>query len=233
MIPVQKAFSSPVGKKLIMALSGLGLVIFVITHLLGNLSLYRADGTTFNTYAYTLESLGVILYLLEIGLVGTFLVHIAVALGLTKSNRDARPIAYRSLRSKGGHTLSNVSSRNMIVTGLVLLGFLILHIWQFKYGPGTDAGYVVKKNGVVQRDLHRLVYETFKNPLYVVIYSGAMIFLGLHLRHGFWSAFQSLGAMNARLTKPVYALGVALAVLLAAGFLFIPLWIFFDLPGAL
>lgn len=234
MIPVQKALTSSVGKKLLMALTGLGLVVFVITHLLGNLSLYRPDGTAFNTYAHTLESWGMVLYLAEIGLLGAFLVHILVAFALTKNNREARPVAYRGLKSKGGQTLSNSSSRNMIVTGAVLLGFLILHIWQFKYGPGTDAGYVFEgANGIAQRDLHRLVHETFRNPLYVLIYCGAMLFLGLHLRHGFWSAFQSLGAMNSRLTKPVYALGVVVAALLAAGFFFIPLWIYFDIPNQL
>jgi succinate dehydrogenase / fumarate reductase cytochrome b subunit len=233
MIPLSKALSSSVGKKLIMALSGLALVLFVITHLLGNLSLYRSDGTTFNLYASGLESLGILLIIAELGLLAAFLVHIFVAFGLTLRNKSARPVAYKAVRSKGGHSLGNVSSRNMIVTGVVLLGFLILHIWQFKYGPGTSQGYVMENKGVEIRDLHRLVSETFHNPYYVGIYVAAMVFLGLHLRHGFWSAFQSLGAMNARMTKPVYALGVLLAILLSAGFLFIPLWIYFDVPGAL
>jgi succinate dehydrogenase / fumarate reductase cytochrome b subunit len=231
MLPITKALSSSVGKKLVMALTGLALVGFVITHLLGNLSLYRKDGTTFNLYTEGLSSYGVLLYAAEIGLLAMFVIHIVVALVIKKGHKTARPDAYKTLRSKGGQTLSNLSSRNMIITGIALLAFLILHIWQFKYGPSVDAGYVAHVNGVAMRDLHRLVLETFGNPLYVVIYVGAMLMLFYHLRHGFWSAFQSLGAMNARLTKPVYALGVLIALVLAAGFLFIPIWIYFDIPG--
>lgn len=231
MLPITKALSSSVGKKLVMALTGLALVGFVITHLLGNLSLYKRDGTTFNLYAEGLASFGWLLYAAEIGLLAMFVVHILMAFVIKKGHRDARPSGYKALRTKGGQTLSNVSSRNMIITGLILLGFLVLHITQFKYGPSVDAGYVVTINGVEMRDLHRLVHETFGNPLYVAIYVGAMLMLFYHLRHGFWSAFQSLGAMNARLTKPVYALGVLIALVLAAGFLFIPIWIYFDIAG--
>jgi succinate dehydrogenase / fumarate reductase cytochrome b subunit len=233
MIPLSKALSSTVGKKVILGLTGLALIVFVIIHLLGNLSLYRADGTTFNLYAHTLDSYGILLTFAEVGLLLTFLVHIVFALMVTQRNRAARPIAYQATSSKGGKSLSNISSRNMIITGLVLLAFLALHVWQFRFGSGKSTGYVTEIKGVEVEDLHRLVHETFTNPLFVTIYVGAMLFLGLHLRHGFWSAFQSLGAMNTRLTKPVYALGVALAVLLAAGFLFIPIWIYFDIPGAL
>src|SRR5437868_5134662 len=113
MISPSKALSSSVGKKLVMAASGLGLVIFVIIHLLGNLSLYQADGTTFNLYAHSLASYGILLTIAEIGLLGAFLVHIVVAFGLTGRNKSAGPVAYKGLKSKGGPSLSNASSRNM------------------------------------------------------------------------------------------------------------------------
>jgi succinate dehydrogenase / fumarate reductase cytochrome b subunit len=233
MLPISKALSSSVGKKLLFALTGLALVGFVITHLLGNLSLYRSDGTTFNLYAHGLASWGVLLLLAEIGLAVMFVLHIVLAFGFKAGHKAARPVGYKTLKSKGGHTLSNLSSRNMIVTGVLLLAFLILHVWQFRFGPAESAGYVTEIKGVEVRDLHRLVHETFSSPMYVSIYVAAMLMLGFHLRHGFWSAFQSLGAMNARLTKPVYALGVLVALLLAAGFLFIPIWIYFDIPSML
>jgi succinate dehydrogenase / fumarate reductase cytochrome b subunit len=76
-----------------------------------------------------------------------------------------------------------------------------------------------------------MVYATFKNPIYVFIYEAAMIMLGLHLRHGFWSAFQSLGAINAKLDKPLQVLGWIIAGILTIGFLGIPLWLFFDTAG--
>ncbi len=228
MIPLRKALTSTVGKKILMAFSGLGLVGFVIVHLLGNLTLYRSEGTAFNAYAHTLDSLGVLKLIAEFGLIGVFGLHIYTGLTVKMHNLSARPIGYNQTRSKGGPSLSNPASRNMIITGLVILGFLILHIWQFRFGPGIEAGYVADAKGEAVRDLHRLVVETLKNPLFAGIYSAVMILLGMHLRHGFWSAFQSLGAMNARLTRPIYGFGFVLALLLAAGFLGIPVWIYFG-----
>ena len=233
MIPLQKALSSSVGKKLVMALSGLALVGFLVEHLLGNLLLYKADGTEFNLYAEWLDSFGRLLTVAELGLAATFLIHIFMAFRVKAGNLGARPSRYRESRSKGGQSLSNVSSRNMIITGSVILAFLVLHIWQFRFGPGISEGFVTDVKGQQIWDLYRLVHETFSKPMNVAAYVGAMLFLGFHLRHGFWSAFQSLGAMNSRLTKPVYAMGVVIAILMSAGFLFIPIWIYFDMAGAL
>jgi len=233
MIPVQKAVSSSVGKKLVMALSGLALVGFLVEHLLGNLLLYKSEGTEFNLYANYLESFGPLLTVAEVGLAAVFILHIFLAFSVKSSHLSARPTGYRVTRSKGGKSLSNLSSRNMIITGLVILGFLVLHIWQFRLGPKIAAGYVTDLKGEQVWDIFRLVHETFASPVNVGIYVATMLFLGFHLRHGFWSAFQSLGAMNERMTKPVYALGIVIAIAMAAGFLFIPLWVYFDIPGAL
>jgi succinate dehydrogenase / fumarate reductase, cytochrome b subunit len=226
---IPKVFRSSIGKKFLMALTGLGLVVFVITHLAGNLALYKSEGSTFNAYTQGLAGFGFLLYIAEVGLLLAFLVHIVTAILIKRGHKEARPVRYVVARPKNGPTQSNLSSRNMISSGVILLIFLVLHIWQFKYGPGINDGYVTDVNGVQGRDLYRLVVETFHQPLYVVIYVGAMLFLGLHLRHGFWSAFQSLGAMNPRFTRLVYALGFFIAAILALGFLFIPIWIYFDL----
>ncbi len=233
MIPLHKALSTAVGKKLVMALTGLALVFFAITHLLGNLSLYKADGATFNLYAATLESYGPLLTIAEVGLAAVFVLHIVLAFEVKRSHISARPTGYKGLKTKGGQSLNTIGSRNMIITGVVLMLFLVLHVWQFRLGPSIEAGYTTQVKGVQIRDLHRLVHETFKNPLYVAVYTTVMLFLGLHLRHGFWSAFQSLGALNARFTRPVYALGGLIAILIAVGFFFMPLWIYFDLSKAL
>jgi succinate dehydrogenase / fumarate reductase cytochrome b subunit len=231
MIRLKKALTSSVGQKFVMSLTGLGLVGFVITHLLGNLALYRKDGAPFNAYAHMLEGLGGLLYAAEIGLVAIFVIHVVTAIGLKLNHSAARPVGYRKLQSKGAPSRWNLSSVSMIFTGLLLLAFLILHIWQFKFGPGAAQGYVAQVQGHEMRDLHRLVVETFQSPFFVGIYVFAMLVLGLHLRHGFWSAFQSLGALNPRVSPAVSALGVAVAVVLSAGFLFIPLWIYFGLGG--
>ena len=82
----------------------------------------------------------------------------------------------------------------MILTGLVLLAFLVIHIWQFKFGPAIEEGYVAQLHGENVRDLHRLVVETFKKPGYVLFYVFSMSLLGMHVRHGFWSALQSMGS---------------------------------------
>ena len=114
----------------------------------------------------------------------------------------------------------------MIITGSVIGAFLVFHIWQFKFGPGVESGYVAQVHGKEVRDLHRLVVETFKQPLFVAIYCFVMALLGMHLRHGFWSAFQSLGVNNPRISKPIYGMAWVIAVLVSAGFFFIPVWIY-------
>jgi len=216
-----------VSKKFAMALSGLGLVGFVIVHLLGNLALYRPDGIHFNTYAQTLHNLGALLVIAEIGLLAVVLLHIVTGIGLKRNHAAARPEKYRMWRSKGGPTPSNFSSRTMIFSGLVLLVFIAVHVWQFRFGASIDQGYVTQINGEEARDLHRLVVETFKNPAWVGFYVFCMLLFGTHLRHGIWSAFQSLGLVSGGTSRKLLSLSGLLSFILAVGFLFIPVYIYF------
>lgn len=227
MIPLKEALSSSIGKKYLMAGSGLAMVGFVVTHLLGNLQLYLPTGDKFNAYAKGLADLGPLLWVAEIGLLGVLLLHVVVAVGLTMQNKAARKGYRTGFVSKGGPSYASLASRNMIVSGVVLLGFLVLHIAQMKFGllDAQPVGMVDIK-GEQGIDLYSRVVAQFKNPVWVGVYVAVMLFLGAHLRHGFWSAFQSLGALNARLEKPAVALGLLTAVVLAAGFLFIPIFIF-------
>lgn len=220
---------SSIVKKFVMALTGLGLVGFIITHLAANLLLYKKDGTAFNQYAHSLEGFGVLLYVAEIGLLALFVLHILTAIRLKIGYKMARPTGYVSQRSKGAPSRSNLASRNMVISGLILMVFLVLHVFHFKFGPGIAEGYVINSDAGQVRDLHRWVVENFKNPVYVALYVGAMLFLGMHLRHGFWSAFQSLGAMSPKVSCAMYCAALAVAVLLAGGFLFIPIWIYFGM----
>ena len=219
---------SSVFKKVVMALTGIFLILFIVVHLLGNLSLYHADGHDFNKYAATLHSFGWLLVAAEIGLLVLFLVHIAMAIQLKLNHNAARPEGYKLYKSKGGPSRANLSSRFMIVSGVVLLVFLVLHVWQFRFGPGIEQGYATQMNGEQVRDLYKLVSETFHNPIFVVIYVFAMIMLGFHLRHGIWSAFQSLGAKSPTLHSILTKLAVLLAIIISLGFLGIPLWIYFH-----
>jgi succinate dehydrogenase / fumarate reductase cytochrome b subunit len=222
-----KILSSSVFQKVTMALTGIFLIFFVIMHLSGNISLYYPDGTAFNKYAAYLASFGALFYVAEVGLLVLFLIHILTAIHITRLNKAARSVGYKSYQTKGGPSRANLSSRFMFVTGVLLLLFLLLHIWQFRLGPSIAEGYSVDVEGKSIRDLHRLVTETFKNPIYVVIYVFSMVMLAFHMRHGFWSAFQSLGAKSPALHSMLQKLAIVLALLISLGFMGIPVWIYF------
>jgi len=219
---------SSVAMKYFMAITGLGWFVFVVAHLIGNLLLLSADPQIFNRYSYTLISLGFPLVIAEIVLLIGLLVHIFSALSVTLDNWRARSQGYAVYRSRGAPSKKTISSSSMIYTGIVLAIFIPLHVYKFKYGPGVEQGYAVMLDGEKVRDLHRLVVEVFSSKWYVTWYVGAMVFLGFHLRHGFWSAFQSLGLYHPKLTWVAYALGLVFALLLAAGFIVIPLWVYFN-----
>ena len=232
MFSLKHIISTTVVKKIIMGLSGLALVGFIIVHLLGNLSLYLSDGNPFNTYVKKLKDLEILVVIAEVILFLIFATHIITGILITRKNKkDARPVQYEVLTSKGTPT-SNFFSRTMPITGIILFLFLLIHLKQFTFGPGIEAGYVTTIDGEQARDLHKLVMETFKQPLNVAFYMIVMILLGFHLRHGFWSAFQSLGIMNRSLTNIIYGFALFFALILALGFLCIPLWIYLFIPGA-
>jgi len=218
---------SSVGKKVIDALTGLALVAFVIIHLIGNLSLLRGDPGPFNQYAHFWTSLGFLLYVIEIGLIVVFLFHTIMGVAVWLDKRKARPEKYKKSADAGSPSKKTWSSKNMIISGLVLFVFTIVHLTNFKYGPGLAEKYIYMADGQPIRDLYRLVVESFHNEVYVIGYTVAMVLLGLHLRHGFWSAFQSLGVQHPRLVPFIYAVGILIAVVLAAGFVFLPVYIYF------
>lgn len=218
---------SSVGKKLISGFTGLLLCGFIVAHLAGNL-LLLVGPEAFNGYTHTLETLfhGAAVPIAEAGLLIVFVAHAITGILVARDKRTARPQGYELVRNAGGVSRKSLASRSMIVTGIVLAVFLPLHIWMFKLGPGVDAGYATTVDGESFRDLYRLVVEWFQNPLVVTAYVGVMLLLGTHLRHGFWSAFQSLGANNAKYMPLLYAVGIAFAVVMALGFLLLPIYIF-------
>ena len=216
---------STVGRKILLAITGLCLLGFIIVHLLGNL-LMLVSPDAFNIYAHKLVSLGPMLYVAEAILLAIFLIHMVTAIAVTWGNWKARPGGYELSKDQGDPSRMTLSSKTMIWTGLVLLVFLIVHLITFKYGPGVAEGYVSEIDGEPVRDLHRLVVEWFNNGIYVAYYVISMGLLGFHLRHGFWSAFQSLGGFHPRLTPWIYTLGVVAGIVLAVGFLGLPLWFY-------
>ena len=200
------ALGSSVGKKLMMALTGLAFIGFLAAHLAGNL-LMIAGREAFNGYAEKLQSLGPVLHVFRAGLIGFACVHILSGLYLFLQNRKARPVRYEMDASAGGRT---VSSRTMPYTGLIILAFLIFHLFHFTW---TDKG---------ARTIFDLVAAQFNQPWVILIYAAAMIVVALHARHGFWSAFQSVGANHPKTMPAVMALSWAAGGLVAFGFGLLP-----------
>lgn len=225
---LMNALLSPIGRKALTGATGIGLVAFVIAHMIGNLTYLSPDPNAYNAYAHKLLSLGWVFYTIEILLALCFLLHAVVGIAIQVRRRKARPVGYKLYKSAGSPSRSGYSARSMIFTGIILLGFLILHLNSFKYGPGEAQGYIATlEGGEVVRDLRRLMTEKFQEPLYAFGYPLVMILLGMHMRHGVWSALQSLGMMSRRLSPYLYTFAAVLGVLVAVGFLFVPLYIYF------
>ena len=218
---------SSIGKKVGMALTGIALMFFLLAHLAGNLSLLTGNPDLFNSYSHKLISLGPLLILAEIMLLAFFFIHLISGITVFLKKRKARPIGYNYIGAAGGASRKSLSSTTMIFSGIVLLLFVVIHLKTFKYG----AHYETEVGGVLMRDLHRLVVEKFSHLEYVIGYVLTMLVLGLHLRHGFSSALQSLGVHHPKFTPLFYGVGAVFAVLLSVGFLALPIWIYFTGAG--
>lgn len=216
-----RLFTSSIGRKILMAVTGLLLIGFLILHLGGNLLIFVGP-ETYNLYSHTLLSppLLYLVYLIEFLLLVLFVAHFVSGILVFLKNRAARPEKYAMKAWQVGHTShKSVSSLTMIVSGAVLLVFVPIHLREFKFG----ADYPSAVPGV--RDLYRLVVEVFRRPAWAAWYSVAMTIVGFHLWHGFGSAFESLG-LGYR--TPVRRFGQLLAVIIAGGFLLIPVVIYFT-----
>jgi succinate dehydrogenase / fumarate reductase cytochrome b subunit len=217
-------YRSTIGKKIITGVTGLTLSLFVVIHMIGNLVLFTGS-SAYNRLAHLINSSGLVLYAIEFILLAAAIFHIAIAILIKLNARQARPIDYSELKSAGTPSKQSISSRTMIITGAILLGFLISHLVTFKFGTY----YSTTINGVEMRDLAKLVIEKFHAPAYTFSYVAVMLLLGLHLRHGIWSAFQSIGMMNSAVTPIIYTLALVLALSIAIGFIVLPLAIYGNL----
>lgn len=221
-----EALKSQVGRKILTGVTGVGLILFIIGHLAGNLTIFGEE-QAFNIYTYQLESLGIVLYIIEFILIVGFLLHAYLGISIWWNRRKARPEGYKKYQTKGGPSHNTWASRSMIFTGIVLLVFLVIHIDTFKFG-NTEMIALEGMDVAHARDLKALVIEKFTNPLYAFGYSFVMILLGFHLKHGFWSAFTSLTMKHKKYSAVIYTVGIIFAILMAVGFLFIPLYIYFT-----
>lgn len=211
-------FSTSVGSKYLVAFTGLSLVGFLIVHLVGNLLVYVSP-ETYNHYSDKLIKNPLIIPA-ELGLVALFLLHAFKAARVVITGRAARPVGYAKKDWARHTSRKSWASSTMIASGVFLLLFVPFHLKTFKYGPHYDS----PEPGV--RDLYTLVAEVFSSPGYVVFYVVAMAIVGFHLWHGVASAFQSLGVDRSGWAPVLRRIGWTVALVLAVGFLSIPLYFF-------
>jgi succinate dehydrogenase / fumarate reductase cytochrome b subunit len=215
-----RVFSSSVGTKILIGITGVALVLYLLIHIAGNMVVFFGPAA-FNKYAYTLEG-NPLLPIIELLLLLVFLVHIYKTVRMFLGNQSTRPIGYAKKKKAGSPSRKTFASSTMIVSGLWLLAFLVIHVKAFHDGWGTQ--YEWAAGG---RDLYRQEMETFTNPLMVGFYVISMLVVGSHLWHGISSAFQSLGLDRPAWTRFILPAGKVIAVLIAGGFIVIALWAHF------
>jgi len=236
-------FNTVVGKKLLIAVTGLAMVGFLLGHLAGNLQLLWS-GNQFNGYARFLTAQPVVI-VIELGLMAIFAIHVVDALVLLNKNYSARPVGYHTKtwgRTKSKKSKKTWASTMMMWSGTAILLFVPFHIWHFKYhhpvaSPAINGGHssglvagvggvgVAATNGASGKDvidLALLVTNEFKSPIVSGIYILSMILLGMHMYHAISSSLTTLGANHPRYQKLIMWGGNAFTLVIAGGFLLIP-----------
>ncbi len=207
---VVRTLSTSVGKKQLMAVTGILFLLFLAAHLAGNLTIY-SGAKSFNAYSERLHALGGLLVLTEVGLVLCAVIHIVTALILFLENRKARPVKYAVDKSGGGGR--TISSRTMPYTGLLILVFVIVHL-------STVSRFFVDRTN---RTVFEVVTEVFSNPGYIIFYTVAVVIVAFHVRHGLWSAFQTVGASHPKYMPFIEKLSIVFAIIVGVGFGTLPI----------
>lgn len=218
--------TSSIGRKLIMSLTGLFLIIFLIVHLIGNLQLlYNDGGTAFNQYAYFMTT-NPLIKVTSYGLYAFILLHAIQGMLIWRKNSAARKYNYTIKPTEK----NSFASRNMGWLGVIIFIFLILHMWQFWFQMKIGALSMVEYEGydVAVKNLYEPVALAFSQWWYVLIYVISMVVISFHLLHGFQSAFQSLGLNHQKYNGLIRTVGVLYAILIPLGFAIIPIVFFFK-----
>jgi succinate dehydrogenase / fumarate reductase cytochrome b subunit len=213
---VIKAFSSSIGKKLLLAITGLALCGFLVAHLAGNLLLYVGP-EAYDKYADALHAQKLLLPIAEVGLLGLFLVHLVNALWTNADNKAARPVGYEMRQSKQPPSaFLKPASSVMYGTGIVVLLFLLLHLSDFRFELRNPA--VAEMTPFVKAKV------LLRNPVTAIVYIIGSCALGYHVSHGLQSAFQTLGVNHPKYTGAIGAASRAFGLIVALGFGSFPLW---------
>ncbi len=233
-------YSTAVGKKYVMAITGIGLLGFVLFHMIGNLKMYMGQ-SDLNHYAHFLEKLlypilpeKAMLWILRGGLLTMAVLHIHAAYTLTVINRHARPVKYQSERD---YQVASFASRTMRYTGIIVLLFLIWHLLDLTFGAGSVNSYVGTKDYVGTKeaeglkDVYGAVAFSLNRVPVAIFYVLANIALGTHLFHGVWSLFQSLGWNNPRFNKWRRAVATSFATIIVVGNVSFPIAVLAGVVG--
>jgi succinate dehydrogenase / fumarate reductase cytochrome b subunit len=212
--PIVRFYRTAVGKKWVMAITGIMLMGFVLVHLIGNIKLFLSK-EEINLYGEALRDMPGhllprtwLLWAFRIGLIGAFFFHIHAAYGLTRINRKARPGADR-YQSKRDYVAADFASRTMRWTGIIVGLYIILHLMDLTWGPANP--------DFVRGDPYNNLVYSLQRPAIAIVYALAMIALGFHLYHGAWSMFQSMGINNPRINKLRRSFAIGFAGLILIG----------------
>jgi succinate dehydrogenase / fumarate reductase, cytochrome b subunit len=216
-------FTSSIGKKLLMSLAGIFLIVFLLVHLGVNLLvIIFKDPMVYNRAAHFMSS-NILIKIFEIVLFGGFLLHIIYALILQVQNWIARPKRYH----KGNYSATSFFSKFMIHTAAITLVFLVIHFMDFyikaKFGHASE----IMVDGVLYHDFASEIVDKFKMLPFVIFYIAAFIFLGFHLIHGFQSAFKTLGLDNKKYAPAIQVLAIVYCTVVVAGYSLIPVIVYF------
>ena len=224
-------YSTALGKKYAMGLSGIAMMGFVFFHMIGNLKMYMGP-SDLNEYAeflkkllYPLAPKETVLWILRAGLIGALLLHLHAAWSLTVLNRKARPEKYRSARD---YQVANFASRSMRWTGIVVLTFLVWHLLDFTFGPTNTIG---TEGEFVRSEVYANVVRSFERVPVAIFYIVANVMLGIHLFHGAWSVFQSFGWNNPRFNKWRRSFATGFAAVVVVGNVSFPVAVLAGIVG--
>ncbi len=206
-----------------MALSALFLLLFLFQHFVINLTSVLPDnGKTFNNISHFMGNNIIVQFFIQPVLVIAIIYHFVMGIMLETYNQSARNVKYKMYKGKANSTWV---SRNMIWTGAVILAFLVLHFIDF-WIPEMQYKYIEMNPSITDRYYEEMVHR-FQNPVRVLFYVVSFFLLAMHLKHGFWSAFQSIGVDSPRWMQMIKKFGKAYAILIPLGFIFIALFHYF------
>ena len=216
-------FSSSVGTKILIGITGFALFLYLLIHIGGNLLVFFGPAV-FNQYAYVMEERNPLLPVIEILLLLVFLIHVYKTATMFLANQSARPVRYAKKKYAGPPSRKSLASATMIVSGLWLLAFLLVHVKAFRFSP-------VYPWGEGGRDLYRQEMENLSNPFVAGFYVLSMVVVGSHLWHGISSSLQSLGIDHPKWTPRFLLAGKVFAVAIAGAFIVIAAWVYLSQAG--